>query len=321
MNIVRKLLGIVGTALEKPLFLLQTLKKGAAILVYHRISPEADRFYSPTPPNVFHEQLDLIGRYYTILPLDELIQRFETGRPLRGCCSITFDDGFADFLTYAYPILLELDIPAVHFVTTEGVKTGRPTWNYRLNRALHSLTLAKDFAFSPRTNKAPGWAELMRAKRLVDNLTRHEREAFLCKIEAITQPISNPTMLNANDLRSIDPSIVQWGSHTVSHTTLVGRSSEDLHYELANSRNELESILEKPVKFLAYPNGNADALAMRTAAECGYTASFLADSQRYVIPGMPIHGIPRIDVGALPVNMLGLELMGVTPLARKILNR
>ena len=321
MTLTRKLLCSVGIAFEKPLFFFQNIRRSAAVLVYHRVSPETDKFYSPISPTILRQQLELIKRYLTILPLDELIQRFESGLSIRGCCSITFDDGYADFLTYAYPILKDLGIPAVHFVTTEGVNLGRVTWNYRLNRALYSLKLSNNYSFSPRNDDTPSWAELMQAKRLVDNLSRHEREALLCKMESLTCPTFNPRMLTAKDLCAVDSSIVEWGSHTVSHSTLIGRESEELYYELANSRIALESILNTRVKFLAYPNGVADTRAMGMAAKCGYKASFLSDYQRRMKLGMPIHGIPRIDAGTLPVNMLGLELAGVTPFARNSLRR
>lgn len=319
VNSARMILGFVGAIIEKPLFLAQTQLRSAVILLYHRVSPDPDPFYPPIQPDAFRRHLELLRSNYTILHLNELVARLQSGRSLRGCCAITFDDGFGDFLTHAYPILLELNIPVTHFVTTQGLITGRPTWNYRLNRVIHSLRVSDDLAHSARGVDLPSMAELMQATRRFDNLSVEDRDAALERLEAAAAPLPpDPPMIRVQDLRKMQSEIVRWGSHTVTHPTLPGCTPKRVAFELAHSKVELERILEVPVQFLAYPNGHADAATMRIAMDCGYTASFTCD-QRRVGTGTPLHAVPRFNVGEIPANMLGLEFAGITPNLRRLL--
>ena len=49
--------------------------------------------------------------------------------------------------------------------------------------------------------------------------------------------------------------LVTIGAHTINHPVLKNESDTGCRYEIAESVKQLELILEKPVKYLAYPNG------------------------------------------------------------------
>ena len=53
--------------------------------------------------NALREHLDLLTGLFDVLPLAEFVARLATRRSLRGCCALTFDDGYADFLTGRSP--------------------------------------------------------------------------------------------------------------------------------------------------------------------------------------------------------------------------
>ncbi len=121
----------------KMVVLRQTLKRGLAavyrqfagarkpgelvILNYHSIQP--DETFS-TSPKAFAQQLEFIAAHFRLLSLDEWLQQRgrETtdGRP---AAMVSFDDGFENFYSYAYPILQQYKVPALVFVTT-GFITG-----------------------------------------------------------------------------------------------------------------------------------------------------------------------------------------------------
>lgn len=313
----RKIAGMVGTLLEMPLFLVATRMQGGVVLTYHRVGPDPDPFYPPIHPDLFRSHLELVQNHFSMIPLDELVTRLQSRRSLRGCCAITFDDGFSDFECYAYPILKELNVPATHFVTSQGLMEGRPTWNYRLNRLLHYMYLSDQLDHSQRDADPPTWTEILRVTDHVAALSVEEREEVLCKLEQHCTLPPDPPMLRPSDLQRMDKNLVQWGSHTATHASLPFCTDEGIRYELTQSRETLESALGERPRFLAYPNGHFDSRTMKTAAECGYLASFTV-GQRRVVPGTPLHGIPRFDVGGLPTNMVGLELAGLTPGIRSL---
>jgi peptidoglycan/xylan/chitin deacetylase (PgdA/CDA1 family) len=316
----RNIAGVIGNFTEKPIFIALKRMQGGIILAYHRVAPTPDPFYQPIHPNLFRRQIQLIKSHFVIISLEEFVVRLQNGKSLLGCCAITFDDGYKDFEIYAYPILKDLEIPVTHFVTCDGLLKGLPTWNYRLNRLLHSIDLSDDFLPLKLDKGPPSWAHILRITNLLSSRSSLERQKILERLEKNYKLSSDPLMLQPADLLRMDKEIVKWGSHTVSHASLVDCSTSEISFELLQSRQTIERALGEQVKFLAYPNGHFNSLAMNIAAESGYIASF-AVGQRRVMSDTSIHSIPRFDLGGLHPNMIGLELSGITPLLRKIRDR
>jgi len=92
------------------------------ILYYHSIGERVgDNYYLRIPPDTFREQMRLLSEEYDVISLRELVDRVKSGRKIKRSVLITFDDGFKDNYTVAYPILQEYDLPATFFVTTSFI--------------------------------------------------------------------------------------------------------------------------------------------------------------------------------------------------------
>lgn len=111
--------------------LLGDRSRGApAILCYHGVLPTPPGV-SPgafhCTPEVFREQLaGLQNRGYRFVPLAEMLSMQREGRLAPRTLTVTFDDGYANVLHRAYPILRELGIPATVFVCTGFVDSREP---------------------------------------------------------------------------------------------------------------------------------------------------------------------------------------------------
>ena len=93
------------------------------VLNYHKI----DFYEDPlsVTPTEFANQLNYFKTYnYHIVSLNELYDYLEKDKPLpTKPVIITFDDGYADNYTYAYPLLKKFGYPATIFVITKLVGT------------------------------------------------------------------------------------------------------------------------------------------------------------------------------------------------------
>jgi len=98
---------------------------GIPILMYHSISEakEGDRrpyFRTRTAPRVFRQQVRFLWQHgYRAISLSDALREFRSG----GTTStryvvLTFDDGYADFYTEAYPVLREYGYTATVFLAT-----------------------------------------------------------------------------------------------------------------------------------------------------------------------------------------------------------
>ena len=92
-------------------------------LMYHRISPHSPGLPDP-PHNVtpaeFRQQISgLLVRGYRFVKLSEVIHAYRAGTQLpRRSVVLTFDDIYESVFRYAFPIMQELNVPGVAFLST-----------------------------------------------------------------------------------------------------------------------------------------------------------------------------------------------------------
>lgn len=97
--------------------------KGARVLNYHSIPDEFDDgdFYQmTTPKDIFSEQMRfLYENKYSVISCGELVEKITNSQPIEPkTVAITFDDGFKDNITNAFPILERYKFNATIFLTT-----------------------------------------------------------------------------------------------------------------------------------------------------------------------------------------------------------
>lgn len=99
----------------------------AFIFLYHRIAkPNSDAMGLSVSPANFKSQLAYLKQNYTLVPLVQLVIWIRAKRLKNNAAAITFDDGYADNLHNALPILKELNIPATFFVTSGYIDSKKP---------------------------------------------------------------------------------------------------------------------------------------------------------------------------------------------------
>jgi peptidoglycan/xylan/chitin deacetylase (PgdA/CDA1 family) len=101
------------------------------ILLYHSVSEVSPEGFAPyvVYPRQFAAHLDeLTALGFTTLTIDQLLAARAFGMPLpERTVVITFDDGFADFATFAWPELVARDLTATLYVTA-GTLDGTSRW-------------------------------------------------------------------------------------------------------------------------------------------------------------------------------------------------
>jgi peptidoglycan/xylan/chitin deacetylase (PgdA/CDA1 family) len=96
---------------------------GVVVLAYHRVGGHSAAFEIDLPGEVFAAQMSEIA--HRVTTLDDAVETLAAPGTGAGGVVVTFDDGTADFVDDALPVLVELGVPALLYVATEFVDEGR----------------------------------------------------------------------------------------------------------------------------------------------------------------------------------------------------
>lgn len=294
-------------------WLRRRLSRHALILMYHRVArlPVDPQLLAVTPEH-FAEHLEILARECRVLRLGELVERLRRGRVPRRGVVVTFDDGYADNLHNARPLLERHGVPATVFVTSGHVGSDREFWWDELERLLltpgtlpPALTLTTPDGVWRADVAAPTYTtdewEAHRAWHIEQNGNpsgRHElyrrvygllhdrlpaeREAILDQLRqwarAGTAGRATHRALTAEELRALAAGdLVEVGAHSVTHPLLPALEPEQQWHEVRTSRTSLETLLGRPVRALAYPHGRRTAETVRLVREAGFASAACSD--------------------------------------------
>jgi peptidoglycan/xylan/chitin deacetylase (PgdA/CDA1 family) len=288
------------------------LHGGALILGYHRISSPSGALdeVCVTPEN-FAEHLHQLRKGKHPMRLSELVQHLKDGSLPDKSIAITFDDGYADNLYAAKPLLEKYEIPATVFICTGNM--GKEFWWDELERLVLS-SQADLRALYLRVGKAQFTGDSLRGISKMDNPEAHRQfhralYHFLLSLDVEDQnhamgmirrwsdesapETSTPRAMTEEELlRLVDGGLIELGAHTRHHPMLPQLSLERQREEIQSSKKDLESLLGRNIAGFSYPNGRATVDAKRLVREMGfaYACTSLHDVVR---PGSDLYELTR----------------------------
>lgn len=100
-------------------------RAGLSILVFHRVLPEPDPLFpNEVDAQRFDALLGWVKDWFSVLPLEEAVERLQRNRLPERAAAITFDDGYADNYAVALPILQRQGLSAMFFIATGFLNGG-----------------------------------------------------------------------------------------------------------------------------------------------------------------------------------------------------
>lgn len=258
-----------------------------SVVIFHRVLPTSDPMF---PDDIDAARFDALcqwlAAWFNVLPLDEAVQRLASGSLPARALAITFDDGYADNHDVALPILQKHGLCATFFIATGFLNGGR-MWNDTVVESVRGCGAEViDFAglglpgigrFDLSSPLARGRAvqALLRAIKYLEPPARQEMVRQVADLTGAA--LSTTLMMRSEQVGALAGAGMQIGAHTVSHPILARLNDADACREMAQSKDDLEALLGKPVTLFAYPNGKPGAdYAPRDAAlarRVGYRAA------------------------------------------------
>tara|TARA_B100001964_G_scaffold238100_1_gene302996 strand:- start:425 stop:1495 length:1071 start_codon:yes stop_codon:yes gene_type:complete len=309
-----------------------------SILMLHRVCPadENVRIQGNSGMEVTPKYLEKLIQYliklnYEFVSLDTVCDRLQEEYSERKFIAFTFDDGYSDNLTYAYPILKKYNIPFTIYIATNYPDGQATPWWYPLEELIlknDCLEFQEDgkyhkFLCSNLPEKETAFHNiraLLMGGPQADLLSRVQRLFSLYNVDLMEA--TKDYMLSWEQITELSKTdLVNFGAHTVNHLALNRLSTEDVKREVLTSRLRLESKLQKKINHFSYPFGSSNEVNEREFAivkKCGFKTSTTArwgnifrEHSRYKECLPRIHVSEKRDL--YNVNFLSLSINGVIP--------
>jgi peptidoglycan/xylan/chitin deacetylase (PgdA/CDA1 family) len=250
-------------------------RQALSILIFHRVLPRRDPM-RPGEPSVedFDRFMSYLASHFKVLPLVQAVDRLRRGAlPPRTCC-ITFDDGYADNLTIAQPILERHRLPATVFIATGYLDGGRMfndavidavAQTRRQELDLRHIELGQHAVATLQDRQSAIASILRQLKYRVPERRNRDVAKILECAECGTLPTD--IMLTSRQVTELSERGVEIGGHTVNHPILTSVRDDVASNEIAAGKRRLEELTGNSVRTFAYPNGRpCDDYAARHVA-------------------------------------------------------
>jgi peptidoglycan/xylan/chitin deacetylase (PgdA/CDA1 family) len=305
MRVISPLLKhVVYPGLSKSGYLRRSAGAGPAVVTYHGILPQGYEVRDAAldghlvTADAFVRQIELLKSKYNVISPEEFL-RWREGelRLPPGAVLLTCDDGLLNTLTDMLPLVRELDVRFLFFVTGGSLKNeSSMLWYEQL--CLWLLEAGEEIFLRASWGecRAEGrgqvlglWRGLMKRLSALDEDARRQTledirtqlgisgdfESEYSREEAARRRFF---VLNLEELQAVADAGMTIGAHTVSHPML-SQMPENLAFEeMAQSRAGLEAVLGQAVWAMAYPFGNSEAVSAREprlAERAGFRCAFM----------------------------------------------
>lgn len=216
------------------------------------------------PLRTFEREIEFLSRRYELLPIDEALARLYGPGLEHPTAAITFDDGYANNLSMALPVLSRFGAPATVYLTTQLIFSGGHLWTVEVQQAVcqsdRDLLSAGDRRVDGPvgSTRAQRVAKGKQIREVLKSLPDEERQDLSSRI---VESLGPPTDLDAfrlmtpSELASMDDGdLVTFGAHTRTHPILARLSDRRLEEEIGGSIEDIRGLKHRSNTF-AYPNG------------------------------------------------------------------
>jgi peptidoglycan/xylan/chitin deacetylase (PgdA/CDA1 family) len=248
-------------------FLLRRHARSRSVLVLnlHRVSPRGNPFWPPLHPDLFNGLLSYLQQRCDVTSLARLEEEHPaaTERPR---VVLSFDDGYADFVAYAMPLLERYRMSANQNIVPSCVETGEPPLNVRIYDYLASAPISRI-----RRLRVPGFAGNLRGEdevakqsygaalsRFFKERPAQERDAswsaFMESMAGV-EPARPTSMMSLADVHEAAQNH-EIGAHSYTHQSMEFVSDSFFLDDLGRCERFFTDHLGAAPTIYSFPNGS-----------------------------------------------------------------
>ena len=257
-------------------------KNGAIIFYGHRVTDDDEGCLQGLRPSWLAEQLDYLSRHYHFISLSELLNYYERHQTIPpNSVVVTFDDGFRDNFTNAYPILQQYHVPATVFLATGCVSSGDLPWPQQVGCLFQKTQVQR--LCHVTTRKIPVMLKSLRDRntarvtvmKVLGLMPRVERERSVAELSELLQvDIPRDRMLTWDQVKTMQEGGVEFGAHSFSHPWMPLLSLEEARWEMEASLQDIQRHCGGIRPSFAFPAGSRTPDLVKMAISVGFRSVF-----------------------------------------------
>jgi peptidoglycan/xylan/chitin deacetylase (PgdA/CDA1 family) len=241
------------------------------------------------PKSLFHQQLQFLNRKgYSFVNISELVDILSSKKQHKKTIALTFDDGFKNVITNAYPIMKQFHAKGCFYLTSSLIGEKNLLWTDYIETVVRNSKKGKfDFLYQGKkityqldTKKSyhNTMKDIKRKLKEISNGARKEHiQQFKDRI--INEIPAEFLFSNWEEIRRLDTTILEVGSHTKTHPNCVNIIQENEFIdEIRNSKIEIEQRCDHEIKHFCYPGGSYNDKVIQYVKMSGYTSAVTIDS-------------------------------------------
>ena len=256
--------------------------KGHNLIIfnYHRIYKSELRtsfdetLFGPSIDSFHQQMLWLKEKKAVFLSEDEIIYYQQKGKvvPKRSVL-ITFDDGYKDNFTLAYPVLHSLHIPAIYFIPAGTIMNRKLHWwdiiSLFIKKTQKSLIIIQkvNLPLASAQEKKKAIFHLLKVMKTKPHSQTQDLLEILskeCEVDFPSHEQQNSELMTWDNIQEVRSNGIAIGSHTVSHRVLATLDEDEQFEELRSSKKLLEDMLHSKVRSFSYPVGDYTTFTEKT---------------------------------------------------------
>ena len=239
------------------------MRRGLAVLIYHRVGSEHDPLRKGMATAAeFRAQMRTLSRFFRPMAIADGLRGLRAGTVPSRAVAVTFDDGYADNVSLALPILKSEGVPATFFIATSYLDGGR-MWNDTVIEALRRMPPGEypfryggiDAISVPLdlTERRPLVPRVLNAIKHLPQVDRQDAADTLASLAG--SPLPSDLMMRRRDVATLVDAGMEVGGHTRTHPILSGLSYVEAEKEIVGGLDDLASLIGRRPALFAYPNG------------------------------------------------------------------
>lgn len=265
-------------------------------------STRSRRYEIGVPMKIFERQVKYINKHFNVISLKDFVRKTKMGEKIpHRSVVFTFDDGYADFFTNAYPVLKKYHVPATVFIIPAIVNLKENIWideiaelvlnktgkKLKITSGLYPEILREEILQTElnTSKKRREMASMIirelkklpntQKNRIIEDLRTGNKQTHVS-----SQISSSRFLMDWKEITEINNNGIDIGSHSLTHPVLSRLEDKELVSEIYGSKEILEQKLNQKIGAFCYPFGTIGCFNDKTKEsikEAGYECAISSE--------------------------------------------